>query len=552
MSSWLPSFNQASEAFAKIGGELNELTSELTSKVGGELNELSTKVGDINFNELSSKVQGALPINIDNELINKLTLRSDELVREHELLDAQEKRKELVREYLSEILPWETKDESRSVLVEKCREEILKLSLEKGTFETPFLLERGIMFNPSETFDDDYEEEEYDDEEEEYDDEEEEVHFEHDNSIGGGNGNENENEDNKEANEAKDANDTTDTLDTIEIKDVQPQAQAQAQGSSDEPQPQQEAGAETETETKNGNKNKLEKDDGATNAAIIAASAAKLQKMQPLPLLLEHFDIDTHVGLIERLLKVDENLVHMHSMLSGAGEKESTFWRNYFFHCAYTRYENGLSIDEIWSSKPKAMITGVGVGVGAGGGGGGVGGTSEGNFTSSVGQRRSDPSLEDIVDDEYDEYNEYDEYDESSSVELEMEIKNATSDIMDDNTHHSHAHSVSISTVNSEYSVGGGDDAGTTTGTGTGSTTNHTTFSTTKTTTTMTTTTTTAGGATSAANANANSESSGSGTSYEMIGGEAVDVGLADVDDDGDMEDLDDLEAEIARELGEL
>ena len=25
------------------------------------------------------------------------------------------------------------------------------------------------------------------------------------------------------------------------------------------------------------------------------------------------------------------------------------FWQNYFFHCAFTRYEAGLSIDEIWS-----------------------------------------------------------------------------------------------------------------------------------------------------------------------------------------------------------
>jgi hypothetical protein len=25
------------------------------------------------------------------------------------------------------------------------------------------------------------------------------------------------------------------------------------------------------------------------------------------------------------------------------------FWKNYFFHCAFTRYEAGLSIDEIWS-----------------------------------------------------------------------------------------------------------------------------------------------------------------------------------------------------------
>jgi Pre-toxin domain with VENN motif len=29
--------------------------------------------------------------------------------------------------------------------------------------------------------------------------------------------------------------------------------------------------------------------------------------------------------------------------------RERVFWKNYFFHCAYTRYEAGLSIDEIWS-----------------------------------------------------------------------------------------------------------------------------------------------------------------------------------------------------------
>jgi hypothetical protein len=34
---------------------------------------------------------------------------------------------------------------------------------------------------------------------------------------------------------------------------------------------------------------------------------------------------------------------------TGGGEREKIFWRNYFFHCAYTRYEAGLSIDEIWS-----------------------------------------------------------------------------------------------------------------------------------------------------------------------------------------------------------
>jgi hypothetical protein len=36
----------------------------------------------------------------------------------------------------------------------------------------------------------------------------------------------------------------------------------------------------------------------------------------------------------------------------GGGIREHIFWKNYFFHCAYTRYEAGLSIDEIWSEVP--------------------------------------------------------------------------------------------------------------------------------------------------------------------------------------------------------
>jgi hypothetical protein len=33
----------------------------------------------------------------------------------------------------------------------------------------------------------------------------------------------------------------------------------------------------------------------------------------------------------------------------GGGARERIFWQNYFFHCAFTRYEAGLSVDEIWS-----------------------------------------------------------------------------------------------------------------------------------------------------------------------------------------------------------
>jgi len=67
--------------------------------------------------------------------------------------------------------------------------------------------------------------------------------------------------------------------------------------------------------------------------------------------LLSDFDMNSHVGLIKRLLKEDPKLVEMQAKLSGGGEREIVFWKNYFFHCAFTRYEAGLSIDEIWSEE---------------------------------------------------------------------------------------------------------------------------------------------------------------------------------------------------------
>lgn len=92
----------------------------------------------------------------------------------------------------------------------------------------------------------------------------------------------------------------------------------------------------------------------AKDLAAAELSAEKLSKLQPLPILLADFDLDTHVGLIQRLLKVDPKLVEMHSRLSSGGQRELIFWKNYFFHCAYTRYEAGLSIDEIWSNEARA------------------------------------------------------------------------------------------------------------------------------------------------------------------------------------------------------
>ena len=47
-------------------------------------------------------------------------------------------------------------------------------------------------------------------------------------------------------------------------------------------------------------------------------SLEKLSKLEPLPPLLAEFDLDSHVGLIQRLLKEDEKLVEQQSKLSGA------------------------------------------------------------------------------------------------------------------------------------------------------------------------------------------------------------------------------------------
>lgn len=189
-------------------------------------------------------------------------------------IDEEEKRKEQVKDSLAGMLPWETRDEEREILVEECKEAILALSADDASFLGPYQMP---ALPKTDT----------DEEEEE---EQEEI----------------------------------------------------------VPSPE---------------------------------SLEKLSKLEPLPPLLAEFDLDAHVGLIQRLLQVDENLVEQQSKLSGAwylmfcwydvvsfgahcsvshyysyhvsgaGDREKTFWRNYFFHCAFTRYEAGLSIDEVWNDQ---------------------------------------------------------------------------------------------------------------------------------------------------------------------------------------------------------
>jgi len=61
------------------------------------------------------------------------------------------------------------------------------------------------------------------------------------------------------------------------------------------------------------------------------------------------FDLDSHLGLIRRIMEIDEQLVEAQKKwCSGGGEREVVFWRNYFYHCACAREAAGLSTAEIW------------------------------------------------------------------------------------------------------------------------------------------------------------------------------------------------------------
>lgn len=79
------------------------------------------------------------------------------------------------------------------------------------------------------------------------------------------------------------------------------------------------------------------------------------------PVLLRDFDLDAHVGLIQRLIAEDNNLKEMQSQFLCGGEKEKRFWKNYFYNCAIARETVGLSLDEIWDRKldDETVDTGV-------------------------------------------------------------------------------------------------------------------------------------------------------------------------------------------------
>jgi hypothetical protein len=74
------------------------------------------------------------------EVLEKLTLTTPELLAERRKIDEEEKRKEHVMDVLASLLPWETNDAERDILVEECKEAILNLSMSRDTFYGPYEL----------------------------------------------------------------------------------------------------------------------------------------------------------------------------------------------------------------------------------------------------------------------------------------------------------------------------------------------------------------------------------------------------------------------------
>lgn len=251
---------------------------------------------------VKESVQDAIP-DEHKEFLAKITLNTDEMILERENFREEAERKKEAKNSINTILPWETLDEEREILVEECKEAILELSGREETFFGPYEMPMlNVQLGPRE-----------DDSEDEYE--------------GGG----------EEGTEPPEEAETDSNED----------------GGGEDPE------AETATTLDEEQPEGDDDEDGNYVAPInhMAPSEESLEmlsKLEPLPPLLKDFDLDAHVGLIEKVLKEDPKLVVMQGAMSGGGKREQTFWRNYFFHCAFARYEAGLSIDEIWSHREES------------------------------------------------------------------------------------------------------------------------------------------------------------------------------------------------------
>ena len=192
-------------------------------------------------------------------------------------------------------------------------------------------------------------------------------------------------------------------------------------------------------------------------------------------------------------------LIYSFFSSSGAGEKETLFWKNYFFHCAYTRYQKGLSIDEIWSSKPKASIT------------------NEMTSTAIMNANNETTTLNDIIDDDGNNINDND--DDAIELDFEDELNSDDMDLM------INSENVTESLLTKKQSFDSGLNRTKSNDGGVGDVAVSTSIG---------------------KKDKQSSSQSDSASEYEI-----VNEAIANIDDTDNLDDLDDLEAEIARELGE-
>jgi hypothetical protein len=214
-------------------------------------------------------VQNAIPAeHID--FLKKLTLNTDEMIHERLHFKEEALRKEEAKKRLGELLPWETKDTERDILVEECKDAILLLSHNEETFFGPYEMP---LLNVQ--LEDDEDDDEGGEGGEEVDDE---VIV-------------NKDETEEEILEDKATIDVTTDGSGLETTTTKPE------------------GVDEEEE--------LPRKKPHYHLKPSDESKEKLSKLQPLPPLLEDFDLDSHVGLIQKLLKVDPTLVKMQATLSG-------------------------------------------------------------------------------------------------------------------------------------------------------------------------------------------------------------------------------------------
>jgi hypothetical protein len=204
------------------------------------------------------------------DFIKKLTLNTDEMINERLSIKEEALRKQAALQRLGELLPWETNDKERDILVEECKDAILLLSKNEETFFGPYEMPMLTV---------QLEDDEEDDEDEER----------------GGGGRDDDGEDDGEVVGRAETEE-----EDVENKDGE---------------------GETPT-TKDDDEDEEEEEDGPVRKPQYHMkpsdeSKEKLSKLQPLPPLLEDFDLDSHVGLIQKLLKEDPTLVKMQATLSG-------------------------------------------------------------------------------------------------------------------------------------------------------------------------------------------------------------------------------------------